>query len=251
MRRRELFAIGGLMAAAIALPSLLRRLPQDFDFEPLEGFDGFRRVTGGAVSGAPNPFVGLGSRLPTPADPAEFAPKALKSPCQALFGEAGWTEERLPVAIFSDFNCPYCRSFEQRLMTLQASGAPVRLVWHEYPLLGDASYHAARAAIATRHLGAGDEAREYLWKNPLPPGPAGLKRLAAALDISAEVLLRVAAGKQVSEALSGSLELGGRLGIPGTPGTVVGRTLVVGEMRQPDLLKLIDLERAMPPPACG
>ena len=41
-------------------------------------------------------------------------------------------------------------------------------------------------------------------------------------------------------------DLGGRLGIPGTPGTVVGRTLVIGAIKEADLNKLIDLERSEP-----
>ena len=248
MRRRDLLVIGGLRAAAAAVPPILRRLPSDFEFEPLPGFEGFRKMAGGSVSGGIDPFFGVGERLP---DQAPLYDPVSVSPCLALFGPEGWTQDRLPIAVFSDFNCPYCKVLEQQLIGLRDSGAPVRLIWREMPLLGPYSQHVARAALAAKFLGAEDRARAYLASGALRPGPASLREMALALNLSPDTFAREYNGQRVIDALAQSLALGARLGIAGTPGTVVGRTLVIGAIRLPDLEKLIDLERSLPPPACA
>jgi hypothetical protein len=248
MRRRDALVIGASVAAAVALPPLLRRLPSAFDFEPLPGFDGFRRLAGGAVSGGANPFVGLGERPPAPADADPSEPV---SPCLALFGSETWTSESLPVVVFSDFNCAYCKALEDELIELESSGAPISLIWHELPMLGAGSYRSARAVLAARFLGAEKAARTYVWQRKLRPGPVGLARMAEALNISPEVFQREVGSPRVTIALQQSLSLGARLGIPGTPGTVIGRTLVIGSIKQSDVLQLIALERDAGPLPCA
>ncbi|WP_298841027.1 DsbA family protein [uncultured Roseobacter sp.] len=247
MRRRDALVIGGFVAAAVALPPVLRRLPSEFEFSPVSGFDGFRRVRGGSVSSGNVALIGLDDRLPAPADPPL---KALENPCLSLFGPQGWTQSRVPVAVFSDFNCPYCKTLDERLVALETEGAPIRLVWHEMPLLGQGSYRSARAAVAATFLGAGDAARAYLWHHNLPPGPAALGRMAEALGLLPDMLRREFDSQRVINKLALGLELGGRLGIPGTPGTVIGRTLVVGAIRPPDLDRLIRMELEEGPLAC-
>lgn len=248
MKRRDALILGGAVAAALALPPILRRVPSDFEFQPLKGFDGFRRLVGGSVSGG-DPFAGINDRLLP--DQAPLPEPNPLSPCLALFGPQGWDGETLPIAIFSDFNCPYCKVLEARLIHLQESGAPVRLIWHEMPLLGPSSYRKARAVLAARFLGAEDRARAYLKLTPFPPGPSALHKMALALDLLPDMLIREHESRRVIDALAQSLALGARLGLPGTPGTVVGRTLVIGAIKDADLQKLIDLERAAGPLACA
>jgi hypothetical protein len=247
MRRRDAIVIGGAMAVAVAIPPLLRRLPSDFEFEPLPGFDGFRRVTSGAVTGGIDPFFGLDDRLPTPADPEPPPPR---DPCLALFGPEGWSDDRVPIALFTDINCTLCKGLERELRTLAASGAPIRLIWHEMPLLGEGSMRAARAILAARFQGHEEAARQYLNTHSFPPGPTGFQRMAAALDVDAKLLEREASSRRVLATLAGSLNLGMRLGLPGTPGTVIGRTLVIGAIKPADLRALIEMERREPRSIC-
>jgi hypothetical protein len=249
MRRRGLLAFGAVAAMAVALPPVLRRLPTDFDFVSLPGLPGFRLLRSGAVSGGPDPFAGLGLDGRAFAQAEEFTDAGRV--CAALFGPMGWTAERLPIAIFTDFNCPYCKELEAQLVALEASGAPVRLVWHDLPLLGDASLRAARAVLAARILGEEDAARAWLWTHALPPGRAGFRRMAAALVLDAEALQRLADGSQVAGMLSRSLALGSALGLAGTPGTVFGRTLVIGAITPADQERLVALERALSHDVCA
>lgn len=248
MRRRDALILGGVIAVAVAIPPILRRMPSAFDFEPLPGFDGFRRIARGGITATANPFAGLevpGDQQPLPSVPAP------RSPCLALFGPQGWGATSLPVAVFSDFNCPNCKVHEKRLFDLRDAGAPLRFVWHEMPLLGPSSLRAARAVLAARMLGAEELARAYLTDRLLRPGPAALRSLAEAIGVVPAMLQQEVEGARVSQALAQSLDLGARLGIPGTPGTVIGRTLVIGAMKQADLERLIEIELSQPQTVCA
>jgi hypothetical protein len=248
MRRRDALVIGGLVAAALALPPVLRRLPSNFEFDPLEGFEGFRRLESGAVSGGVDPFFGLGEPASDHVPLNEGAPF---DPCRALFGPEGWPSGKLPVAIFTDANCPYCKVLERQLLELRDDGVPLVLSWHEMPLLGASSERFARAALAARYLGVEEQARSYLAATPFPPGPVGLRRLAEALSVAPEDLTREIESSRVTQAMAKGLSLGRRLGLPGTPGTVIGRTLVIGAIKQADLERLVEMEQAEPQAICS
>ncbi len=248
MRRRDVLVVGGIVAVAVAIPPILRRIPADFEFEPLPGFAGFRRITGGSISGGIDPFFGLDVQGSTNVAPS---PERAASPCVALFGPEGWQPDVVPIAIFSDFNCPYCKVLEQRLMERRDAGAPVRLIWHEMPLLGAASLRSAQAVLAARFLDAEEAARAYLSQRFLRPGPAALQTMADALDLPPDAFTEEVSGPRVARALATSMDLGRRLGIPGTPGTMVGRTLVIGAINDADLTKLIEIERSQPQRVCA
>ena len=242
MRRRDALVLGCLIAGAIAVPPVLRRLPSDFEFEPVQGVEGFRRLTSvGAVSGGVDPFFGLSDRLP---DQAPLYEETISNPCDALFGPFSGQTSDLPVAIFTDANCPHCKTLEKRLVDLRDAGAGIRLIWHEMPLLGSYSVRVARAALAARFLGAEERARTYLASHALPPGGVGLRRMAAALKLPLDMMMREESSSRVSKALSDDILLGQRLGIFATPGTVIGRTLVIGAIGERDLMQLIKLERS-------
>ena len=246
MRRRDLLIIGGAVGVALAVPPVLRRLPSEFEFSPLDGFAGFRRLDMGGVTGGGDPFAGL--RLPDQA-PLEETP--ISNLCSALFGPDAWAQDDVPIAIFNDFYCPYCRTLETDLLARADADASLRLSWRDMPLLGERSRQAARAALAARFAGKERAARAYLWDNGLRPGPSAVEQMAQALALDAGWLKREMTTRRVSEALAGSVNLGRRLGIPGTPGTFIGRTLVIGAMRAADLDKLIELERAEGPLDCA
>lgn len=243
MRRRDALVLGGAMAVAVAIPPILRRIPSDFEFQPLSGAGGFRRLMGGAFTGGVDPFFGL--------EPDDAVSVTHDKPlCPALFGQAGWPSGLVPIAIFTDVNCPYCKVLDKNLRGLESSGAPVRLIWHDLPLQGPLSIRAARAVMAATFLDAGAVAREFVNSRVLRPGPLALQRMAEEIGVDPRTFVAMERSTQVDDRLADSLALGRRLGIPGTPGTVVGRTLVIGAIKNADLKRLIDIEAQTPQFVC-
>lgn len=100
----------------------------------------------------PSPFFGL--EAPDKQDQAIPEAAMRADLCNGLFGgppPAGV----VPIASFSDYNCPFCRVLTERLSNLEErSGGGVRITWHEWPRLGPTSLSAARAALAADMQGA-------------------------------------------------------------------------------------------------
>lgn len=107
------------------------------------------------TSGALLTGAGLLAGLDAPAapDPARDAPIAAvhADPCAALFGPQ--TDPHLPIAFFSDFNCPNGRVLEAILLDYDAAHPnTIRIIRHELPLLGAASTVASQAVLAADRL---------------------------------------------------------------------------------------------------
>lgn len=241
LRRRDLFIAAGALAVAASVSPFLRYLNSGFEFVPIAGLDGFRRLDQGPVSSGPAIFLGL----ETPADTSETTVEALRrNPCHLLFGSDGWHDGRLPIAIFNDYYCPYCATLSRRLRAIAEEDGRIDLVFHELPLLGPRSVQTARIALAAGQQGAHGQAHARLMETTLRPGPAGLAGFAGALDLDADRLATDEASNVVTHQIERSAAIANALGIIGTPATMIGRTLVIGAISAPDIKRLIDLERA-------
>ncbi|WP_299672640.1 DsbA family protein [uncultured Roseobacter sp.] len=244
MRRRDALILGGAVAVALALPPILRRRSAAFDFTDMPTLPGFRRLERGALSGGVDLFAGL----QTTEEEAASArlPEAL---CPLIFPQSV-APGHLPVAVFSDYFCPYCAVLDRRLAEIEASGAAISLVFHELPLLGERSVQAARLALAASAQADHKEVHLAMMQSVLRPGPAGLRDVAARHGLDPAQLARDVASAEMDERVNDALALGRALGIPGTPGLVVGRTVVVGALPEEDLVRLIELEQARGWPGC-
>jgi hypothetical protein len=229
-RRGALLLLGGLAAAAAILPAVVRRLAP-IDTVPADDLPGFRRMEGESLSRAFDPFAGLqapGARSP--------APDALPEPnlsgaafCAALF--PGWTGEGVPLALFTDANCGICRRTEPALLDwVAAQEGRVTLYWHDLPILAPSSVAAARAVLAARALGAEEDARTRLRRSSPAEGEDWIAAFGSSLGLDGGRVVTLAAGPEVGAELETGRALADRLGIYGTPGAVLGRTVVVGAL---------------------
>ena len=234
-------------AALLALPLLAirARAPREeaFAFADIHGAPGFRRLDAGAVS-TPSGDLFVGLREPGAPPPPQPLPAAAL--CAALFGSppAG----TVPVAAFSDYYCPYCRDLTVRLAARSDPG--LHLVWHELPLLGDASEAAARAALAADLQGAYPAFQARLLRAAFQPTEAYLADLAGSLGLDPARLIADARGDTVARRLALSARAAATLGIGGTPALVVGRTRVSGAISDARLDALLARERADGPGPC-
>ena len=137
MTSRRAVVLGlGAVALGGGLATFWFQRPPAFDFQPLESVPGFRRIARGQTSGSLDVFAGLGSDGVGDAQLAIRARDLGQDPCPALFFK-GVLADRVPVASFSDYNCPYCRILTAQLRAIETT--PIIVTWHELPLLGVAS----------------------------------------------------------------------------------------------------------------
>jgi protein-disulfide isomerase len=200
--------------------------------EPLPGLPSFRRIEGTDLTRAFDPFVGLDSRREDEADIAgrEAAARSVRAdPCAALF--PGWAGDTVPLAVFTDANCAVCRRTEPGLRAwVAAQGGRVQVFWHDLPLLGPTSVTAARGALAARRLGVEEAFRARLLRAAPSSDPAWLAAIGTTLGLDGTALASLAGSPQVDAEIAQNLALAGLLGLPGTPGAVLGRTLVIGAL---------------------
>ncbi|MEO1689787.1 MAG: DsbA family protein [Pseudomonadota bacterium] len=153
----------------------------------------------------------------------------------------------MPIASFSDYNCPFCKVLTQKLAALEDAGG-VSVTWHEWPLLGEASMQAAQAALAADAQGAYAAFHKRLMRSRFRPTPEYLREIARSLDIDADRMLSDMASAAVAKRLADTAALSSIFGFPGTPALVVGRTVVVGAISDATLAALVEQERRDGPP---
>lgn len=231
----------GTAIGLAAFADLPRPWEASLPLAPLERPQGFRYLSAGATSGTFDPLAGL--TRTGGAEPVDDL-------CAALFGPSGTAPGVVPVAAFSDYNCPYCRVLSKRLIALEDEGA-IGLRWHELPLLGPASEQAARGALAAARQGRHAELHERLMGTPFLPTTSYLRAVSESLGIDADRLIADMKGSAVAARLDRSRNLARLFGVVGTPAIVVGRTLVQGEVGDRTLRRLIELERAEGPVRCA
>lgn len=234
--RRGLLVFAAAGAAAIAAPRIWSAFAPPPPGTPIPGLPGFVRLDDSDISGAADPFAGLDAPDPDAISPAPM-PASGPDLCAALFRD-GIAPGTVPMAFFTDINCPFCRAMERWLPDI--GGGSASLTWHDLPLLGAASRAAARAVAAAHLQGAGDAMRARLHRARLQPTPGYVRSLAEGIGLDADRLIADMTGPAVTARLAQSLGLFHGFRAAGTPTIVVGGTLAVGQRSEAFVTGLID-----------
>jgi hypothetical protein len=251
-RRRDLVRI----AALIGILGWSRRAPggdlrtPDLAFEAIPDLPPLRRScparrgpAGHRPPGRPSgPRAGPGAPSPaaSPIDPAGI--------CTAL--HLPWDADApIPVTYFTDIACPVCRGLEPR--PRRSGASPTRrssASTREFPVFGPGSEAAARAIRAADGQGGAETVRTHLLARPAPTTPEALRSMAIELGLDPEGLLQAWSAPQVIRSLARDRALARRLGFLGTPGLVIGRTVVPGALPRDTLERLMMTEAEEGPP---
>ncbi len=142
----------------------------------------------------------------------------------------GPADATVTVVLFTDYQCPICRTTEPALERLIRSDPKVRVIFKDWPILGPASHLAARYALAAQRQGRYFEMHHALMASPLPLTPERIEQVArtAGLDwprLTADLT-------RDSAAIDAQLDRQGfqawTLGLKGTPDYLVGTDLYQG-----------------------
>ena len=175
--------------------------------------------------------------------------EALASNADNLYrndGDYSMGPNNAPITIveFFDYNCGYCKRSFAPLMEALEENKDVRLVFKEYPILGEASYLASSAALAINdklkyltyhsklmtHQGRISESVIEKTLSDMKLSPQKLQSDAR----SDEYVLQLAATRQLAEAI----------GVNGTPAFVINGKLFPGALDKAELTQAIKTARA-------
>jgi protein-disulfide isomerase len=184
--------------------------------------------------------VSARSSAATPPAPAAVAPAAppppaaaaaaAKIPLRADDAVRGPEAAKVTIALFSDFQCPFCARVEPTLKALQAAypGA-VRLDWRHLPLpFHPNALPAAKASEAAREQGKFWEMHDRLFEEQASLSDALYARTAKELGLDLKRFERDAAGERISKRIAEDQALAAAVGASGTPTLFVNCRKMVG-----------------------
>ena len=129
---------------------------------------------------------------------------------------------------FFDYRCPYCKAVVPRLDEVLAEDKGVRVVLIEFPILGDDSVFASRAAIAAKAQGKYLPFHDAMMAHKGSLDQDKILELAEDSGIDVEKLKADMQAPEVDALIRRHHELAERLGVNGTPAFVIGQELVPG-----------------------
>lgn len=152
---------------------------------------------------------------------------------------------------FFDYHCGYCKHMLPDLAKLAKEDKKLRIVFREFPILGEDSVTAARAALAV-HRVAKDKYFDFhsaLMKQQGKFDEKTLLDIAKKVGVNADKVKAEMAKPEVAAMIEKNRELAESLGIRGTPAIIVGNEFMPGAMSYDDMKKAIEAARAAGKPA--
>ena len=140
---------------------------------------------------------------------------------------------------FFDYNCGYCKQVFPTLMETVKEDGKVKLVVKEFPILGNPSVVASRAALASRKQNKYTEFHTAMLSHRGSLTEETIMKIAADVKLDVKQLQADMKAPEINEVLSKNHQLAQALGIEGTPAIIVGETLVPGALQKDHLKELI------------
>ena len=144
---------------------------------------------------------------------------------------------------FSDYNCGYCKRVFEPIQQLLLDNSDVRLVIKEFPILGQSSLVAAKAAIAAEMQGKFGAYHIAMMKYRGQINIDVVMQMAAQAGVDTEQLKIDMESPTTAAIIQRTREAAVALEINGTPGLVLGNKVVPGAIGLDELVKLIAEER--------
>ncbi|HRO16335.1 MAG TPA: DsbA family protein [Paracoccus sp. (in: a-proteobacteria)] len=140
---------------------------------------------------------------------------------------------------FFDYNCPFCRKMVPVMQQLIASDPNLRVVFREWPVFGEGSEFAARAALASLGQGKYWQMHAGLMGMKGRAEEATVMRTARQVGLDPDRLRADMQKKHVSDHIQGSMDLADHMGLAGTPSLIAGDEAVFGQISLGELQAMV------------
>lgn len=151
------------------------------------------------------------------------------------------------VVEFFDYNCGYCKKAHSSLEQFLQGDKKVRVVYKEFPILGQPSVEMAQVAVAV-NLVSPESYKKFhdaLMKSS-ERGKAGALKIVKSAGLNSAKIEEVLKSQKdkIESIIQSNLALGGSIGINGTPGFVIGEELFPGALEAQVLKEKVAAVRA-------
>ena len=140
---------------------------------------------------------------------------------------------------FFDYRCGFCKRAAGAVTQIQKDDPRVRVIYKDFPILGEPSEIAAKAALAANVQGKHQAFHEAALASKNEMTKSELLRIAGEVGLDAARLETDMANPEWQSVIDRNRALARDLGITGTPGFIVGTELVPGALDVKGLKELI------------
>ncbi|HLI19958.1 MAG TPA: DsbA family protein [Stellaceae bacterium] len=129
---------------------------------------------------------------------------------------------------FFDYRCPYCKEVEPALDALLKEDGKLRIVYKEFPILGEASVYATHVALAAEKQGKYAEFHRAMMATKGNIDDATVLSVAASIGLDMTKLKADMTAAATDKLIDKNYALADSLNIQGTPAIIIGDTLIPG-----------------------
>jgi protein-disulfide isomerase len=132
---------------------------------------------------------------------------------------------------FFDYNCGYCKKAQATIEKLLKEDEKIRFIYKEFPILGNASVELAKVALAVNMTSPGSYPKfhDAVMKSSAKNTEDAIK-IAVEIGVNKDQLKKTLDSKksEIDAIIAANHELGGIIGINGTPDFIIGEELIPG-----------------------
>lgn len=197
--------------------------------------------TAGAVAGlalAPLPLLAQ-TEHPNPM-PAELRKVLEQNPALPVLGNP---KGDITLTEFFDYNCPYCRTNMADVQRLIADDPKLRVVFREWPVFGEGSMFAAKAALASLQQGKYWPFHEALMTMKGRAEEATVLRAARQAGLDVDRLRVDMEKREILDQIYETMDLADTMMLTGTPTFIAGHEASFGKLTLADLKQLVATAR--------
>jgi protein-disulfide isomerase len=169
---------------------------------------------------------------------ASHRAKLVEDPADPVAG----AEQGVTLVEFFDYRCTYCRRVVDSLQALLKEQPDLRVVFKEFPVLGEDSMRAAKAALASQRQDRYVPFHFALMHSD-DLSLAGIRATAESVGLDPDRLERDMEAPEIGQVLERNYMLASALGIEGTPAFVIGDELIPGAIDKARMAELIEQAR--------
>ena len=151
---------------------------------------------------------------------------------------AGNPDGSVTMAEFFDYNCGYCKRAMSDVLALIESDDDLKVVFKEWPILGEGSRFASKAALASDRQGKYWEFHLALMERRSVDEKSTLE-VAERIGLDVERLKADMESPEVAAVIERNMELAQALGIQGTPAFFIDDQLIPGAVGYKSMARVI------------
>lgn len=137
---------------------------------------------------------------------------------------AGNPKGQVTLVEFFDYQCIHCKKMAPVISGVVAADKNVRVIYKEFPIFGEGSEVASKAALAASMQGKYQQMHDALIKSDKKLNKDVVMNIAKSVGLNLYKLKTDMASKSVTEALDKNRQLAEKLHLMGTPAFIVAAT---------------------------